>query len=118
MCRSYFQVQGLFGGVVSDILATCGLPSYCVVGEAHRLWFTSDFRDKHRSLFQLLHSAMTWPGSRWSLAVDAGAADIVLTTKAAARDARHVHGATRVQTGRDLLQTIAEVDLEATGGTS
>ena len=82
------------------------------------MWFTSDFRDKHGSVVQLLCAATSWPRSRWSLAVDAETADIVLTTKTGARDARLVHGETRVKTGTDLLHTIAQVDLEATGGTS
>ena len=81
------------------------------------MWFTADFVDKHESLTQLLHAAMTWPGSRWGLAPAAEAADIVLTTRAGAREAEHAHGLKRVKTGKGFLDAITLVDLDGTGGT-
>ena len=81
------------------------------------MWFSSEFKEKHASLARLLHSATTWPGSCWRLAVDAENSDVVLTTTAGARAARRAFGAARVRTGRDLLTAVAKVDVEATGGT-
>jgi len=81
------------------------------------MWFSSEFKERHSSLARLLHAATTWPGSRWSLAVDAENSDVLLTTTAGASEARRAFGAKRVRTARDLLAAVAKVDLEATGGT-
>lgn len=88
------------------------MPNTTAAVEVHRLWFSSEFEEKHASLARLLRAATTWPGSCWSLAADAENSDVVLTTTAGA-----ARGAARVRTGRDLLTAVAKVDLEATGGT-
>ena len=93
------------------------MPNTTAVVEVRRLWFSSEFEEKHASLARLLRAATTWPGSCWSLAADTENSDVALTTTAGATEARRALGAARVRTGRDLLTAVAEVDLEATGGT-
>lgn len=85
--------------------------------EARKLWFTAEFAEKHGSLAQLLRSATTWPGSRWRLAPEAKQADVVLTTRSGTREAELAHGKKRTHTSKGLLDAIATVDLDATGGT-
>ena len=59
----------------------------------------------------MLSVATTWPGIRWTLAVEPARANLVLTTNSAwiVRDPD--------VTAKVLLDRFAVVDLEATGGT-
>ena len=75
--------------------------------------FTPEFQAKHGTLVQLLSVATTWPGSRWTLAVEPTRANLVLTTHSAWRKS----DPDIVVTAKVLLDSIAVVDLEATGGT-
>ena len=64
---------------------------------------------------QLLLSALTWPGSRWSLASAAETADVLLGTRAEQTAAAAPR---RMKTGRSFLKDIATaVDLDLSGGT-
>ena len=74
--------------------------------------FTPEFQVKHGTLVQLLSVATTWPGSRWTLAVEPRRASLVLTTNSAWR----MRDLDIVVTATVLLDSIAVVDLEATGG--
>lgn len=95
----------------------CCLSPLMAVLEACRIWFSPEFKVRHSSLAQLLDAATKWPGSCWTMAVNAQSSDVVLTTTAGVRAARRAFGATRARTGHDLLTDIAKIDLEATGGT-
>lgn len=106
----------MVGVVIREIKEARSLSS--LVGGPLVVWFLSDFRDKHRGVVGLLHAVTSWPLSDWKLALDAETADIALTTKSGAREARRVHGEADLKTGNDLLRTIAKVDLEVTGGPS
>ena len=81
--------------------------------QVRRVLFTPEFQAKHGTLVQLLSVATTWPGSRWTLAVEPRRANLVLTTNSAWRRS----DPDIVVTAKVLLDSIAEVDLEATGGT-
>ena len=81
--------------------------------QVRRVLFTPEFQAKHGTLVQLLSVATTWPGSRWTLAVEPTRANLVLTTHSAWRKS----DPDIVVTAKVLLDSIAVVDLEATGGT-
>lgn len=81
--------------------------------QVHRLLFTPEFQAKHASLVKLLSDATTWPGSRWTLAAVPERANLVLTTQSAWR----MSDPHCVVTAKFFLDSIAKVDLEATGGT-
>jgi hypothetical protein len=75
--------------------------------------FTPEFQAKHGNLVQLLSAATTWPGSRWTITDEPKRANLVLTTESAWR----MSDPDIVVTTKVLLDSIAVVDLEATGGT-
>ena len=81
--------------------------------QIRRVLFTPEFQAKHCTLVQLLSVATTWPGSRWTLAVEPTRANLVLTTNSVWR----MSDPDSVVTAKVLLDSIAAVDLEATGGT-
>ena len=75
--------------------------------------FTPEFQAKRATLVQLLSVATTWLGSGWALAVVPTRANLVLTTNSAWR----VSDPDIVVTAKVPLDSVAVVDLEATGGT-
>ena len=81
--------------------------------QVRRVLFTPEFQAKHGTLVQLLSVATTWPGSRWTLAVEPRRANLALTTNSAWRRSHP----DMVVAAEVLLDSIAEVGVEATGGT-
>ena len=75
--------------------------------------FTPEFQAKHGTLVQLLSVATTWPGSRWTLAVEPERANLVLKTHSVGRRS----GPDIVVTAKVRLGSIAVVGLVATDGT-
>ena len=74
--------------------------------------FTLEFQAKRGTVVQLLSVATNWPGRPWTLAVEPRRANLVLTTNSAWRRS----GPDIVVAAKVLIDSIAEVDLEATGG--
>ena len=91
----------------------CGMLHDNVGVQVRRVFFTPEFHAKHGTLVQLLSAAATWPGSRWTLAAGPTRANLVLTTNSAWR----MSDPDIPVTAKMLLDSIAVVDLEATGGT-
>ena len=79
--------------------------------QVRRVFFTPEFQAKHDALVELLSAATTWPGSRWTLAAEPTRANLVMTTHSAWRKS----DPDIVVTAKVLLDSIAVVDLEATG---
>ena len=75
--------------------------------------FTPEFQAKHGTLVRLLIVAASWPGSRWTLAVGPARANSVFATSSVWR----MGDPEIVVTATVLFDSIAAVDLEATGGT-
>ena len=84
-----------------------------VCPQVRRVFFTPEFQAKHDALVELLSAATTWPGSRWTLAVEPAGANLALTTHSAWRKS----DPGIVVTAKVLLDSIAAVGLEAAGGT-
>ena len=80
--------------------------------QVRRVFSTPEFQAKHDALVKLLSAATTWPGTRWTLAVEPTRANLALTTHSALRKS----DPDIVTTAKVLLDSIAVVDLEATGG--
>ena len=81
--------------------------------QVRRVFFTPEFQAKHDALVELLNATTTWPGSGWTLAAELTRANLVLATHSAWRKS----DPDIVVTAKVLLDIIAVVDLEATGGT-
>ena len=82
--------------------------------QVRRVLFTPECRAKHGTWVQLLSVATTsWPGSRWTLAVEPSRANLVLTTSSAWR----ARDPDIVVTAKVLFDSASVFDLEATVGT-
>ena len=77
------------------------------------MFCSPEFQANHDALIELLSAGTTWPGSRLTLAAEPTRANLVLTTHSAWRKS----DPDIVVTAKVLLDIIAVVDLEATGGT-